>query len=574
MPKTTSLITGLALAVAASTAISAPPSSLNLMGHDYPLVLEENTRLGERIDGHTVGRGQHYMGRIEGLNHSWVRLSKVDGRWQGLAMAEGDHYTLALPDSENGTDKAAAQYEPAIHAAAVSGLPHKACGLAHKSASSLSASSTVSVSPTMSAAHSVFHLPSKSSAEFSELCATTVDGICMLAEIEFVFDQQFQSQLDDPQGTASSMINMVEGYYQDTFGIGFDTITTEFLSSQVFTASSDPDVLLGGEGQNGEAENSQSIRALSASGQLSFEQSRPALLHVVTGRNFDDETAGIAFTDVLCNESGFAASTSQLLGLNTSPAAITAIVAAHEIGHNFGAGHDGVDNNCGGGFLMEPGLTPNTQGFSTCSASEIRNAISAITTPEQCFNFPADASIRASTNNETDVDDSAAFTAEYTLQVESGYQAPSQLLVSGLVSNGLGSFVSASLNGSACSVGSNGQTYSCTLGNPGASANLLVTSSATSDSAAFTHQLSLNGANVVETNTSNNSVEHQVTVNGATNNPPPLPDPNTQQPASQPSPQPQAQQQGESGGGSGGGASGLGALLVLSVLALRPRRRR
>jgi hypothetical protein len=93
------------------------------------------------------------------------------------------------------------------------------------------------------------------------------------------------------------------------------------------------------------------------------------LTHLMTGRDLDGTTAGIAYVDALCSN-GFAASLSEQ-GFDPW---IGALVAAHEIGHNFGALHDGeTDSPCASTprtFLMAPSIN-GSGAFSQCSLATI-----------------------------------------------------------------------------------------------------------------------------------------------------------------------------------------------------------
>ncbi len=544
----------------------ALPESIHLNGHDYTLVVQENTRLNSKLRGERGGL--HYTGHLPEVSGSWVRLSQIDGGWSGLASLAGDTYTVSggalRAESSFNSDageSTAEKSSQSVLASPVTDMPHKQCATKVPHASHGVFSSNTPVS-----AHSVFAEPVKLRADFSELCATLVDGVCMLAEVEFVFDQQFQSQLSDPQATATAIVNMVEGYYAEAFDIVFDVITMEFLSTEVFTSSTDADVLLGGTDAMHPVEDPQSIRALSSNNQLAFEQNRSALLHLVTGRNFDGGTAGIAFTDVLCNANGFASGTSQLLGVGSNPAAVTALIAAHEIGHNFGANHDGIENSCANGFLMEPSLSPSTSGFSSCSFDEVESAINALGSLTQCFNFPVDTAIAEAAENPDSAEMGSEFTSSFAVSADVASQAIAQLLVQGSIAEGEGSFVSATLDGVACMVP--GATYSCSLSNPGASASLQVTAVGNTQNVSYSHIVSVDGSSdLSETDTGNNEVTQTLSFE-AGETPTPAPNPTPTPTPTEPTPTQNPQPSSASAGG-GGGSISIPCLLLILVLAAR-----
>src|SRR6185436_6187026 len=96
--------------------------------------------------------------------------------------------------------------------------------------------------------------------------------------------------------------------------------------------------------------------------------------HLMTGKNLDGDTIGIAFVDALCDEhSGVSLSDSELGTF------FSALVMAHEVGHNFGARHDGVPGVCAAtpqDFLMAPVINGSTA-FSACSLNSMAASIAA-----------------------------------------------------------------------------------------------------------------------------------------------------------------------------------------------------
>jgi len=93
-------------------------------------------------------------------------------------------------------------------------------------------------------------------------------------------------------------------------------------------------------------------------------QNSLGLTHLYTGRILDGSTVGIAFSDVLCRPNVGAGLTQR-----SNNVTIDSLVAAHEIGHNFGAPHDGVPGACElepQTFIMAPSVNGNNK-FSPCT---------------------------------------------------------------------------------------------------------------------------------------------------------------------------------------------------------------
>jgi len=97
------------------------------------------------------------------------------------------------------------------------------------------------------------------------------------------------------------------------------------------------------------------------------------LTHLLTGRELDGNTAGIAFTLALCSQRHAAS-----LSMAHNSAALDTLIIAHEIGHVFGAPHDGTQQCAStpqGQYIMTPTLSTSVTSFSQCSLDQINAVI-------------------------------------------------------------------------------------------------------------------------------------------------------------------------------------------------------
>jgi len=109
-----------------------------------------------------------------------------------------------------------------------------------------------------------------------------------------------------------------------------------------------------------------------------YRQTTPAqfangLTHLFTGRDLDTSTVGVAYTGALCSTAFGAGLTQGTHSLTTD-----SLIAAHEIGHNFGAPHDGTSGSACESepqtFIMAPQINGSSV-FSSCSITEMQDDV-------------------------------------------------------------------------------------------------------------------------------------------------------------------------------------------------------
>jgi len=93
-----------------------------------------------------------------------------------------------------------------------------------------------------------------------------------------------------------------------------------------------------------------------------------------TDRNFNGSTIGIAWLDAVCRNSRY-----NVLQDFTSNANSLRVLVAHELGHNFGSGHDPA----GSGTIMAPSVN-NTNTWSASSVNQINSYVNSVNCLELC----------------------------------------------------------------------------------------------------------------------------------------------------------------------------------------------
>ena len=470
-------------------------------------------------------------GTIDGISGSWVRVTRSASGLRGMVFDGHEMYAI----------------EPAAEVAAVSVQPMSATGgetVVYRLADAVMPVETMTCEIAIpdatpesppTAADALQQLTTELHT-FQIAAAAPMKQVRVGVVGDFEFVSQFGSTT--PEDAIVARMNIVDGIFSTQLGVKVSLATPTLFrtASDPFTQSKAPDLLT--EVQNFR-NGSQAQKAL-------------GITHLMTGRNLDTSTVGIAYIGGLCS-SRFGASLSQS-GSNTTQAAL---IAAHEIGHNFGAPHDGdPDEKCAttpNTFLMAPQLNGSDQ-FSACSVAQISPYINNST----CLTtyIPPDASLDVTTGTLT-ATVGTPLVASFTVHA-TGDDASANVTVLVTLPASL-TIQSVSANGGTCTNGAG--TASCNLGTLAAGDSRQVDLSVT-PTAAGTLTLNLSVDSTNDPNSSNDT--GTITINSSSTAPPPPP---VTPPAS-----------GGTGDSSGGGGSiDLVMLVMLAITlaaVLRKRRRR
>lgn len=340
-------VTGAAIDGSQKTGAAGPVAMrFDALGRSFDLELSPNSRLlgvAREVPGNPA---IPYVGKLAGAENSWARIVISDGTPAGLIWDGNELFAIERPgDNVVGSDTTII-YRLADALIAPGAMT---CG----AGGSLTTGSAVYKSLG------------------TELRATTAQaaGASVEMDIGAVGDAEFAGiHFLNPQQAILDRLSNVDGIFSAQVGVQINVPLV-----QVFTDS--------GAG-------SYPFSATVVAGELLVEladyrnnepnQNVNGLTHLWTGKNVESDTGnnstvGIAYTGALCRQR-FGAGLSE----GRSNATFDSLIAAHEIGHNFGAPHDGTPGSAceseTGDFLMAPTLNGVDQ-FSQCSLDQMADDI-------------------------------------------------------------------------------------------------------------------------------------------------------------------------------------------------------
>jgi hypothetical protein len=311
----------------------------------HELLLQPNLTLNPwpaaQISGVTA-----YEGALPNLLGSWARVTRIGSRWVGMWFDGARYFAI-----DNASELA----------------------FANEAAAALPADTPV----VFRAADAILDgvLFENDTLAFDAIAEDPLVASAVLptrrVTVALVADAELVAQ--DGANAAANMLarlNIVDGIFANQVGVRVQSASVTLLTAldQPFSGTLASTLL----------EQLRDFRSGSAT------QQGAGISHYMTGRNLDGQTVGIAYIDSLCNNR-FSASISEA----RNSANFDALIAAHELGHVFGAPHDGDSAAACAAtattFVMAPQLN-GSSAFSACSLEQIAPVVARA----QCL-APVDA---------------------------------------------------------------------------------------------------------------------------------------------------------------------------------------
>ena len=317
---------------------TAPARSLrfNAFGKRFVINLEVNRALLNARQRELLPEGlEIYRGDIAGVPDSWVRIVIADEVPRGMLWDGSELWAIEVAsDPLTGVDR-----------------------------TYIYRLSDVQITPgalTCSEIRITNNAGEFAQSVFSEVAANAARGLGATSQIDVavIGDFEFTSAKgSSANAELTTRMNNVDGIFSAQLGvqININRIDTFSTNSDPFTDQTQPALLLGELSNYRFATPAQHANGLS---------------HLFTGRDLDTSSAGISYTGGLCSQQ-FGAGVTQ----GTHSVTVDSLIAAHEVGHNFGAPHDGVSGSpcesVTGSFLMAPQYS-GSDTFASCSITEMQ----------------------------------------------------------------------------------------------------------------------------------------------------------------------------------------------------------
>jgi hypothetical protein len=324
--------------------------SFDAYGRRFDLTLEPNENIGRAVP---TGRTdiEPLRGTVDGQSGSWVRLTRTRGGWRGIVSDGHELYAI-----EPAADVAQVAIQALASPSATTPVMYRLADTLMPPDTGFCGTAADERGTAGSGRSTALMAYETLTRELATQSAQTSTGPTRQLVVGVVADNAFATHVgDDPEGAIIARMDIVDGIYSAQIGIkiALAPLTIFRTLPEPFTATTVPTDLLA------EVRRYRSRSAM---------QLQTGVTHLMTGRELDGIIVGVAYVDSVCNGAS-AASLSQ----GTQSTIMTALIAAHELGHNFNAPHDGQPGACSTTpqtFLMAPRINFSNQ-FSDCSLRQI-----------------------------------------------------------------------------------------------------------------------------------------------------------------------------------------------------------
>jgi Metallo-peptidase family M12/Domain of unknown function DUF11 len=325
-------------------------------GRRFELALERNEKL-ESMRGASTSSSVHlYRGQLTNITGSWARIATRGSTVHGLIWDGAQLYVIEPSDAIRDS------LVPPLDVANTATVMFRLSDTILDEGAALCASPTTGVTDADSMKGSESY-----AAMTRELTSLKGSAVLMQSasaglrlELSAIGDAQFRAQFGSDAEAIDQMLlrlNNVDGIFSAELGVQIQVPT-----SVVYDSGSDP------LPATTAAENL--LSSLATLRNNSPQLRSRGLTHLFTGRDLDGATVGIGYINSVCGAQ-YGVGLTEIRGRG---AWLESLITAHEIGHNFGAVHDGEDQ-CSyvaqNQFLMSPTVYSANATFSSCSRSRM-----------------------------------------------------------------------------------------------------------------------------------------------------------------------------------------------------------
>lgn len=380
-------------------------------------------------------------GRLEGLPGSWVRMTHSRSGWRGL-ISDGEELYAVEPANEVADSVVQPLADSSSSASVVYRLKDTLLPDVAGHCQVLNADGTPYVGSEVDAPQAQVTAKMLVQSIAKDAVNNFPNGPDLELTVGVIADYElYQKMSDDPEGAIIARWDIVDGIWSEQVGIKISLAPLTVLKStnEPFTRT-DPNSLLA------------QVRTYRHS---SSAQLATGVTHLMTGRDLDGNVVGISYMNTVCN-----GDSADSLSEGAHSTLESALIAAHELGHNFNAPHDGETGACQSTpqtYLMAPKINYSDQ-FSSCSLTQISARIKTAS----CLAPYQAPDVRVEVPNTlVGAVANATFTVSFIAHAV-GDDASNSVTANATLPTGV-SLLSATAAGGSCT--SVPGTVSCTLGN-------------------------------------------------------------------------------------------------------------